>query len=126
MNLLHSLGTFHTAIFFFFLLGFRVSKITHEAFIRGISFSIGLRCQPCWFAKPDIWELTSLVQIPEVGVPEVGHQPLTPLGEMPNWLDSSLLCVAALRVVFLMRLCLCLSYPSQCGLSNLYFREEVF
>lgn len=38
--------------------------------------------QPYWFSKSELWGLVSLVQVPRLGVADVGHKPLTQ-GEGP-------------------------------------------
>lgn len=50
------------------------------------------RCQPHCFSKLDILGLVLLLQILEVGVPDMEHQPLAPLREASAWWDPSLLC----------------------------------
>lgn len=51
-----------------------------------VSYSIlgPLNINPVGFLSQMFWGLISLVHIPGIGVPVVGHQPLTFLEEMPD------------------------------------------
>lgn len=57
-------------------------------------------------------------QIPRVGVPHVGHRLHAPQEKASfcELLLDSLIVGCSVRVGFLVRMCLCFSYPSQCTL----------
>lgn len=99
----------------FFSLGLEASEASLEPLTRGISVfcsTLGpLDISPGGFPSQTFWGLMSPVQIPGVGVPDVGHQ--------------TLLCVATPGLGFLVRPYLCLSYWSGCGLSTLCCEEPV-
>lgn len=50
------------------------------------------------FSKPNVLGVASLVQLPGVGVPDVGHQTLAPRGEMPEWCDPPPIVCCLVRV----------------------------
>lgn len=66
------------------------------------------------FQNQTFWGLLSASQVPKIGVPDVGHKPLTPRGCAFYLWNSFWLWSAALWVGFV-RPHLCISYPSWCG-----------
>lgn len=72
MSFTYSPGAFQTAVF---PLDLRASETACEPF-KKVSL-VGFLSQKCW-------GLISLVQIPGAGACDVGHQPLTPPGEVSD------------------------------------------
>lgn len=112
MPQISSLGTFQTTIF---SLGLRLGESTCKPSRREVLGFYGTLGPPDishWHSKPDILGACfSGVDFRGWGaeVPDVGYQLLASLGaEIPSF------CVTELGRVLFARLCLCLSYPSQC------------
>lgn len=86
----YNLGIFQTAVY---SLGLGKSKTTHEPSRRGTSVSYGtLRSpdiSPIGAPNQTFWGLIILVHISRARVPNVGHQPFSPLGYVPIWWDPS-------------------------------------
>lgn len=87
------------------MLSLGASEITHEPLGGGTSHSYNtlgpLDISIVSFLSQVFWDLVS-VQIPGVGLPHVGYQPFALL-EASDWWSSSLLCLTALGVGFLVR-----------------------
>lgn len=57
-----------------------------------------LDLNPVGFLSQMFWGLTSLIQVPGAGTPDIGHQPFSPWGKVCVWQDHFLLWVAVLGV----------------------------
>lgn len=81
---MRSLGIFQTAAF---VLGSRMNESACKAFKRRISVpysSLGIRdTSPICFHSQTFWEFVSLLQVPKVHMPDVGHESFVLQGEAP-------------------------------------------
>lgn len=83
------------------------------------------RHEPCYISKPDILGAYLFIAHPGVGIDTMEHEPFIAQRKALDFWDPSQLWITSLQVGFLMRLPLCPSYSSTCGLYTVCCRGTV-